>query len=133
LSSTSAFGWCMFSMVSIFLVLIHSICRSMEWINMNYHFYTGILTLKNPYKQRYIAGSRKPSTKPLSLLPHQNIYSFKGKSSHVLCHYTCQKWHKSDMDSQHFFLKTSSKLKRTKSDKKYQNVQLSNLVHHHST
>jgi hypothetical protein len=41
----------------------------MEWMNMNYQFLYWVPKLhKNPYKQRYMAGSSKCSIKPLSLL-----------------------------------------------------------------
>jgi hypothetical protein len=42
---------------------------------------------KNPYKHRYIAGSSKCSTKPLSLL-FTNI----GETSNIMCHCICQMW-----------------------------------------
>jgi hypothetical protein len=52
---------------------------------------------KKPYKHRYIAGSSKCSIKPLSLLL-TNILT----ALNVMYHNICQKWRKSDVDSQKF-------------------------------
>jgi hypothetical protein len=50
--------------------------------------------------------------------PHQHLKSCEGETSNVLCHYICQKWRKSDVDSQNLKKKknkkTSSKSKNTK-------------------
>jgi hypothetical protein len=46
----------------------HSIFQSMEWIYKVPYLYWIPKLHKNHYKQRYIAGSSKFSTKPLSLL-----------------------------------------------------------------
>jgi hypothetical protein len=48
---------------------------------------------KNLYLQRYIAGSSKCSTKPLS----QHINSCEGDILNVLHHYICQKWYINQM------------------------------------
>jgi hypothetical protein len=55
----------------------------------------------------------KMNQKPDYYAPHQHINSCEGETSNVLCHYICQKWCKSDVDSQKF-KRTSSKFKSTK-------------------
>ena len=50
---------------------------------------------KNPYKQRFIAGSSKCSTKPLSLLLTKLLTAIKES---IYCIF--QKWCQSDVDSQ---------------------------------
>ena len=48
-------------------------------MNLNYHTSTGFLNYKNPYKHRYIAGSSRCSTKPLSLLLTNILTAVKEK------------------------------------------------------
>lgn len=63
-------------------------------MNLFYLICTGFQSFtKVLKKQRYIAGSFKCSTKPLSLL-----LSSEGETSRVLHNYILQKWCESDVD-----------------------------------
>ena len=57
---------------------------------------------KNPYKERYIAGSSKCATKPLSVQLTKILYNYQRSSSVLLGQSILYLWHKSNVDSKKF-------------------------------
>jgi hypothetical protein len=86
----------------------------MEWINMNYHYFCWITKLhKKSLQTKIQSWIQQMLHQTFIPAPHKNINSGERETSNALPHYICQKWRKSDVDSQKF-LKTSSKSKITK-------------------
>ena len=67
------------------------------------HAFTGFQRCKNPYKYRFIAGSFKCSTKPLSVLLTQlHTHILKARSSEVFRNNLLKKWDQLDVDPKEF-------------------------------